>query len=51
MAGFFFTSENITKLEQLNILSLFRFVKRIPPSGINLLSLDLFKRLNLTMPK
>ena len=38
MAGFFFTSENITKLEQLNILSLFRFVKRIPPSGINLLS-------------
>ena len=51
MAGFFFTSEKITKLVQFNILILFKFAKRIPPSGINLLLLDMFKRLNLTMPK
>ena len=51
MAGFFFTSENITKLEEFNILSLFMFAKRIPPSGINLLLLDKFKRLNLTTSK
>ena len=51
MAGFFFNSENITKLLQFNILSLLRFAKRIPPSGINLLLLDMFKRLNLTTSK
>ena len=51
MAGFFFISENITKPLEFNILSLFKFTKRMPPSGINLLLLDMFKRLNLTMPK
>ena len=51
MAGFFFTSEKITKLVQFNNLILLRFAKRMPPSGINLLLLDMFKRLNLTIPK
>ena len=51
MAGFFFISENITKPLEFNILSLFKFTKRMPPSGINLLLLDMFKRLNFTMPK
>ena len=51
MAGFFFTSDNIAKLVQFNILSLLRFVNRIPPRGINLLLFEIFKRLNLTIPK
>ena len=51
MAGFFFISENITKPPEFNILSLMRFADRIPPNGISLLLLDMFKRLNLTIPK
>ena len=46
MAGFFFTSEKITKLVQFNNLILLRFAKRMPPSGINLLLLDMFKRVS-----
>ena len=43
MAGFFFISENITKPPEFNILSLMRFADRIPPNGISLLLLDMFK--------
>ena len=51
MAGFFFTSENNPKLEQSNIFSFFKFSIRIPPSGINSLLLEIFKRLNFIIPK
>ena len=51
MAGFFFGSESITKPEQLINFILFKFDKRIPPSGMSLFLLIIFNRLNLTKPR
>ena len=51
MAGFFFTSENNTKLEQFIIFNFFKFPIRIPPRGINSSLLETFKRLNFIIPK